>query len=72
MGVGEPRDAQTLAHKLVQAIDKPVEIQGIRIDPRGSIGIGLFPDDGEDAESLYHAADAAMYRVKQARQISIG
>jgi diguanylate cyclase (GGDEF)-like protein/PAS domain S-box-containing protein len=72
MGVGEPRDAQTLARKLELAITRPVQFQGVTIDPRTSIGIGLFPDHAQDAESLYQAADAAMYRVKQARRKSLG
>ena len=72
MGVNEPRDAQTLVRKLDLAIARPVEFQGISIDPMTSIGIGLFPDHADDAEGLYQAADAAMYRVKQARRKSLG
>ena len=31
-----------------------------------SIGISLFPDDGENGDTLLHHADGAMYRVKDA------
>jgi GGDEF domain-containing protein len=32
-----------------------------------SFGVGVFPGDGEDADSLFRAADAAMYAHKRAQ-----
>jgi len=62
------QDAQQFADKLNTVINEPVEIAGSRIEPSASIGIGLYPDDGESPESLYQAADAWMYRTKKTRQ----
>ena len=67
-GVSKTEDAKTLVHKLNVAIGQPLQIQGRCFKPRASIGIGLYPEQGEDAESLYQAADEDMYRVKGARR----
>ena len=42
----------------------PFMINGSKIDITVSMGIALFPSDGENADQLIHAADQAMYRVK--------
>ena len=46
------------------AIEEPVALQGLSVSLEASIGIALYPDDGEDAESLLRCADAAMYHAK--------
>lgn len=62
------QDAQAFADKLNNIIGEPLEIAGARMEPTASIGIGIYPDDGETPESLYQAADAWMYRTKKLRQ----
>jgi GGDEF domain-containing protein len=44
----------------------PFQIQEHLIPLGGSIGLALAPEDGTDQDSLLRAADAAMYRAKQA------
>ncbi|HET8796315.1 MAG TPA: EAL domain-containing protein [Thermoanaerobaculia bacterium] len=57
-------DAALVAEKVLRTIAEPMEVSGHRLYVTTSIGITLFPDDGEDAETLLKNADAAMYRAK--------
>ncbi|HYY61470.1 MAG TPA: EAL domain-containing protein, partial [Burkholderiales bacterium] len=61
-----PEDAALVAQKLIEALAVPVDVRGHEVFVTASIGIALFPTDGNDAEALIAAADAAMYRAKQA------
>lgn len=65
-GLGAPVDAETVARKLIDAATTPVQFEGRSLRVGASVGIALFPDHGEDAESLLRAADAAMYAAKRA------
>jgi diguanylate cyclase (GGDEF)-like protein/PAS domain S-box-containing protein len=56
--------AAVVAQKVLRAVSEPLEISGHRLYVTTSIGITLFPEDGEDAETLLKNADAAMYRAK--------
>jgi diguanylate cyclase (GGDEF)-like protein/PAS domain S-box-containing protein len=56
--------AATIAQKLLDTIAEPVRIEGHELYVTTSIGIALFPNDGETAETLLKNADAAMYRAK--------
>lgn len=53
-----------LANKLVQAIIKPITIEGNELNPGTSIGICLYPEDGKDLESFFIKSDEAMYKAK--------
>ena len=61
---GEPAQLSLLAHKVLHIIGQPVTVQGRDFLVTGSIGIGRFPEDGEDAATLLKHADAAMYLAK--------
>jgi len=54
-----------VAHKILNAIRKPVKIDGHELYITTSIGIVLYPNDGEDAETLLKNADTAMYLAKE-------
>lgn len=56
--------AATLARKILEALAPPFQIEGHECFITASIGISLFPKDGEDAETLLKNADIAMYRAK--------
>jgi diguanylate cyclase (GGDEF)-like protein/PAS domain S-box-containing protein len=58
-------DAALVAQKIIDALGEPFELRGKEMFVTASVGIAVFPGDGEDAESLLGAADAAMYRAKQ-------
>lgn len=54
-----------VAQKMLATIGEPLVLQGREFDVTGSIGIGMFPSDGEDGASLLKHADAAMYLAKE-------
>lgn len=58
--------ADRLADKIVAAFKQPFAIGGIDLHIGCSIGITLFPDDGDDAATLLKNADVAMYQAKEA------
>ncbi len=59
------RDAAIVARKIQCALSRPIELQGEQYDLGCSIGISLYPADGEDVDVLLRMADAAMYSAKQ-------
>ncbi len=54
-----------LAQRLVDQISEPYRLEDKDYHVTVSIGISMFPDDGEDPVSLMQTADAAMYRAKE-------
>jgi diguanylate cyclase (GGDEF)-like protein/PAS domain S-box-containing protein len=58
--------ALMVARSVLESISKPIEVDDFTFDIAGSIGISIYPDDGTDPAQLRRAADAAMYRAKQA------
>jgi diguanylate cyclase (GGDEF)-like protein len=56
--------AATVAERLLASLATPIEIGGHEIFAGASIGIAMFPEDGEDPETLLRNADAAMYVAK--------
>lgn len=61
-----PVDAiDLLVQRLLDAIAEPVTVSGQTIYITGSAGIGLFPEDGTDIESLKRSAGAALHRAKE-------
>jgi diguanylate cyclase (GGDEF)-like protein/PAS domain S-box-containing protein len=59
-------DANTVAQKLISAMEQAFELSGQRVHVSASIGIAVYPDDGEDASYLLQCADTAMYGAKRA------
>ncbi|MGH8503455.1 MAG: PAS domain S-box protein [Gammaproteobacteria bacterium] len=60
-----PADASQIAQKLVDALHRPFDIAGHSLTVDASIGVSVYPRDGEDAKSLIKNADTAMYQAKQ-------
>jgi diguanylate cyclase (GGDEF)-like protein len=58
------QDASVVVKKLTQSLSDPFELGDTKIDLSASIGVSIFPLDGEDADVLVRRADTAMYRVK--------
>ncbi len=57
-------DAVMVAQKVLHSVAGPVELDGHRLYVTTSIGITVFPDDGEDAEALLKNADNAVFLAK--------
>ncbi|WP_182915787.1 EAL domain-containing protein [Massilia cavernae] len=56
----------TIAERVARRVGEPVPLFGHEHVVSGSIGISIYPDDGEQAEALLRHADIAMYRAKEA------
>jgi diguanylate cyclase (GGDEF)-like protein len=54
-----------LATRIINAIDEPLVFDGYEQFVTTSIGIAVYPDDGDDADTLIKHADVAMYRAKE-------
>jgi len=54
-----------LAKKLIETFNTPVEVKGYSLQITTSVGISLFPRDGDDPDSLIEKADTAMFRAKK-------
>ncbi len=65
MDVTSGEDAERVANKILEAICRPVIIQGKSIPMSGSIGVAVFPGDGENPTELLRSADLAMYESKK-------
>ncbi len=63
--ITQAEDAITVAKKLIGTLKKPFRIEGRELFTSASIGISLYPDDGDTPETLMKNADTAMYCVKQ-------
>ena len=63
--IAYPEDAATSARKLLLSLTAPHSIGGQDLRINGSIGISVYPEDGEDAETLIKNADMAMYHAKE-------
>ena len=57
--------AVRVGRKLLDAMEAPFPIDGRSVSASASIGISLYPGDGDDDETLVKNADAAMYRAKE-------
>ncbi|MCI4627026.1 MAG: GGDEF domain-containing protein [Candidatus Magnetoovum sp. WYHC-5] len=62
--VDEVEAIEKIAKKLIETICKPIKIKDQQCSVIASIGISLFPVDGEDVHTLLKKADIAMYNAK--------
>lgn len=62
--MSEPGDVHQVAIKLLNCLAQPIELDGRRIQSSASIGISLFPGDGQASDELLKRADVAMHKAK--------
>jgi diguanylate cyclase (GGDEF)-like protein/PAS domain S-box-containing protein len=63
--IGNLEEPARIGQRLLDALQSPFNIQDHQLHVRCSIGIAVYPKDGETAETLIKNADAALYRTKQ-------
>ena len=56
--------ATSLMRRVVEAVGEPFNLQGHDLALTCSVGVSLFPQDGEDPETLIRKADTALYQAK--------
>ena len=64
--VSDGESGAALAGRVSEQLRRPYQVAGRRLDLGCSIGVALHPRDGITVDELVRAADAAMYREKQA------
>ena len=63
--IATPEDAAKCATHILLSLSEPHSVGGQDLRIVGSIGISVYPEDGEDAETLIKNADTAMYHAKE-------
>ena len=63
-GIRETDDAITLARKIQEAVRLPVRVDGRELFVTASVGVSVYPEDGDAVETLLKSADAALSRAK--------
>lgn len=65
--VGQASDAAIIAEKILAVVAEPIFIQGHELNMSVSIGISIYPENGEEVEELIQHADEAMYLSKRSK-----
>lgn len=63
--IGGTENVIEMARSIQQSLKTPFAIEGHELYVTASIGVGLYPDDGTEAQMLLKNAGAALYRAKQ-------
>jgi len=63
--ISRSEDAALVADQLLRTASLPTTVEGREIFPGASIGIGIYPDDGQNSRDLCKAADSALYLAKK-------
>lgn len=57
-------DTSQVAQRILREVGKKVSLEGYEVTPSASIGIAVYPNDGETADTLLRSATTAMYQAK--------
>jgi len=63
--IGDGESAEEAARRVVAGLDEPIAVEQITIPVGASIGVALYPQDGNDSHALLRCADVAMYEAKR-------
>lgn len=66
--ISNDEDAAIVAEKLLQALAEPFHVRDYQINLSASIGVSIFPRDGESSPELIRAADSALKAAKKQRR----
>ena len=62
--IEDPVEVESVVNKIIEDLQSPYHVKNHELYIGVSMGISLYPDDGEDVDTLVKNADAAMYRSK--------
>jgi len=62
--LADDSDAAAMAVKIIDLLDTTFQVGGLEVSASGSLGISLYPADGDNFDTLLKNADMAMYRAK--------
>ncbi|WP_028583135.1 putative bifunctional diguanylate cyclase/phosphodiesterase [Desulfogranum mediterraneum] len=65
VNISTPDNAAKLAERILETVCKPIELEEQLVNLTASVGLSLYPEDGEDIDELLKHADTAMYEAKQ-------
>lgn len=71
-GISQTDGVGAQAQRFLDIGNDPYTLEHHDVRITGSIGVSIYPRDGEDVESLFKHADAALHRVKQRERNGIG
>ena len=63
--LNDPNEALLVAERVIRSFSTPFQLEQFEVVVTPSIGISMFPNDGDNAETLLKNADTAMYFAKQ-------
>lgn len=63
--VGDRAQVLTPVQRVIDVMKPPFTVQGLSLEMRASIGVAVFPDDGDSVDLLIQRADVAMYMSKE-------
>ena len=66
-GFSGREEVVTSVGRLFSALSEPMMVGGQEVSVTASVGVAVFPEDGEEADSLLRHADIAMYKAKERR-----
>ena len=66
-GTNTEQNVIAVAHKVLQEIERPFDIDDHAISISASIGVAIYPEHGDDVRDILKHADQAMYQAKQGK-----
>ncbi len=65
LGIAQVRDAVTVAQRVLKILHPSFRVNGHELQVKANIGIALYPNDGEDAQTLLRNADLALRQAAE-------
>jgi len=62
-----PAMIEKIGQRVLNELNRPFDIQGHQVCIGGSIGVGIYPEDGETCDELIKQADISLYKAKETR-----